>query len=321
MNSDNKPKISACLIVYNHEKYIADAIEGALIQKLDCDYEIVISEDCSTDNTRAIVEEYQKKHPDKIKLYLNEKNLGLMGNWRASLERCQGEYIAILEGDDFWTNPNKLQKQVDFLDNNPGFSLIVHNTDIVDQNKNFIRTQCPKNHPDIITTEKMFEGKSFATCSIVFRSSILNKLPNWFWNLEAADWTLPVFCAVNGKVKYFSEIMASYRKQNQGAAYNQKLIAENEGHDFFRFVEDEVFKKCDSLNKHFNFKYDKPLRKTKLYWYNNLVDKYYYANDKKNAKKNARILLKEIVLLFYWRSSWLTPKRFIKLLLISLNLL
>src|SRR4030042_404695 len=122
-------KVSACIIVYNHEKYIRDCLDGALAQKVNFDYEIVVSEDCSTDNTREILLEYQKKHPDKIKLFFNEKNLGLSGNWLKSWTRCDGDYMAICEGDDYWIDPDKLQKQVEFLEANPGFALSSHNAD------------------------------------------------------------------------------------------------------------------------------------------------------------------------------------------------
>lgn len=316
--NNEKIKISACLIVYNHENYIAQAIEGALMQKVNSPYEIVICEDKSTDNTRAIVQQYARKHPDKIKLFLNEKNLGLIGNWEKSLKSCQGEYIAICEGDDYWTDPLKLQKQVDFMDANPDYTLTVHNSIVVDKDNNFIRNQCEENHKKELTLKDLIYGKSFATCSIVFKKFILDTLPNWFFALEAADWTLTVFCAAKGRTKYFKEKMSAYRKHKKGAIYNQRIKVEASGQSFFAFAENSMFNTCNLLNKYFDYKYDKQLRTTLIYWYNGLVDKYLKINDKKNAQKYAWITIKEIIILNYWRNGWLTYKRFIKLILIFL---
>lgn len=111
----NRMKVSVLMITYNHEKFIAQAIDSILMQQVNFDYEIVIGEDCSTDGTRAIVIQYQKEYPDKIRLLLPEENLGMHKNFVQTFRACQGEYIALLEGDDYWTSPRKLQKQVDFF--------------------------------------------------------------------------------------------------------------------------------------------------------------------------------------------------------------
>ncbi|OGF26990.1 hypothetical protein A2331_02735 [Candidatus Falkowbacteria bacterium RIFOXYB2_FULL_34_18] len=311
-------KASACIIVYNHEKYIRECLDSALSQKVNFDYEIVVCEDKSTDNTREIVKEYANKYPDKIKLYLNETNLGLIGNWEKSMKSCQGEYIAICEGDDYWTDPYKIQKQVDFMEQNQDYTLTVHNSIVVDEKSKFIRNQCNKDKDETIPTEELIGGKFFATCSIVFKKEILNTLPDWFFTLEACDWTLPAFCAAHGKTKYFKEKMSAYRKHKKGAAFNQKIKIESEGKDFFRFVEDSALYTSDILNKHFNYKYDKQLRRQKIYWYNDLVDKYLRINDIQNTRKYAGIVLKETIILNHWKNGWLTYKRFIKLILIFL---
>ena len=127
--------VSVCMITYNHEKYIAQAIDSVIMQKTNFDYEIVIGEDCSTDRTREIVLEYKTKHPDKIKLLLQEKNVGMMQNFIDTLKACSGKYIALLEGDDYWTDPNKLQKQVDFLEVNTEYALSATRYKIFDENK------------------------------------------------------------------------------------------------------------------------------------------------------------------------------------------
>jgi len=114
---ENSPLVSIICITYNHEPYIAEAIEGVLMQKCSFPIELVIGEDCSTDNTRKICEEYANKS-ELIKLLPTETNLGMMPNFIRTLQSCTGKYIAMCEGDDYWTDPLKLQKQVDFLEAN-----------------------------------------------------------------------------------------------------------------------------------------------------------------------------------------------------------
>lgn len=112
------PLVSVCMITYNHAPYIAQAIEGAMMQQCDFPFELIIGEDSSTDNTRAIVLEYKEKYLDKIRLLLREKNVGMERNFIETMQAAKGKYIALCEGDDYWTDPCKLQKQVDFLEAN-----------------------------------------------------------------------------------------------------------------------------------------------------------------------------------------------------------
>ena len=121
-----KPLLSICCITYNHELYIAQAIKGFLMQKTTFDFKIIIGEDCSTDTTREICISYQKKYPDKIKLLLHTKNVGMSKNSLLTKQAAQTKYIALCEGDDYWTDPYKLQKQVDFLEQNQDYTLCAH---------------------------------------------------------------------------------------------------------------------------------------------------------------------------------------------------
>lgn len=122
---ESKMLVSVCMITYNHEDYIKQSIEGVLLQKCNFSFELVIGEDCSTDNTRQICEEYSAKYP-QINLLSSESNLGMMPNFVRTLGACSSKYIALCEGDDYWTDPKKLQKQVDFLETNPAYVLCSH---------------------------------------------------------------------------------------------------------------------------------------------------------------------------------------------------
>lgn len=124
-NTQNEqPMVSIGMATYNHEKYIAKAIESVLMQEVNFSYELVIGEDCSTDHTRDIVIEYQKKYPDVIRLILHDENVGMQKNSDCLRRACKGKYRANLEGDDYWLPIDKLQTQVDFLENNPDFIAI-----------------------------------------------------------------------------------------------------------------------------------------------------------------------------------------------------
>jgi len=119
----SKIKVSACIITYNHEGFIRECLEGAVNQKVNFEYEIVIGEDNSSDSTKQICIEYAEKYPNLIKFFAREKNLGMIGNWINTIKNCKGKYIALCEGDDYWTDPLKIQKQVEFFEANPYFGL------------------------------------------------------------------------------------------------------------------------------------------------------------------------------------------------------
>src|SRR5688572_11378120 len=112
------PIVSVCLITYNHVSFIRDAIEGVLSQKVNFPWEFIIADDFSVDGSRDIVVEYQKKYPELIRLILQEKNVGAANNWFDLMKAPKGKYIAYFEGDDYWIDDHKLQKQVDFLEKN-----------------------------------------------------------------------------------------------------------------------------------------------------------------------------------------------------------
>ena len=131
----NCPTVSACIICYNQRKFIYKAIEGALNQKVSYPYEVVIGDDCSTDGTLEICREYKRKYPGKIRLIERAQNHGINFNWRDTIQYCQGEFVGLCEGDDYWIDPLKIQKQVEFLKGKPEFYLCSHEIFIDYQDK------------------------------------------------------------------------------------------------------------------------------------------------------------------------------------------
>ncbi|MBP5414510.1 MAG: glycosyltransferase [Lachnospiraceae bacterium] len=146
--------VSVICVTYNHEKYIRAALDSIISQKTDFAFEIRVGEDCSTDSTRVILKEYEKKYPDKFKMYYRENNLGATRNEYELLMDAKGDYIAALELDDIWTDENKLQKQFDFLRANPDYIGVAHDFDIIDKDGNVIDNEDNK-------AIKSFLGKRF----------------------------------------------------------------------------------------------------------------------------------------------------------------
>lgn len=137
------PLLSIITITYNHESFIAKTIEGVLMQRVNFSIEFIIAEDCSTDNTLGIIVEYQKKYPDLIKVITSESNVGAVLNERRAMLAAKGKYIAFCEGDDYWTDPFKLQKQVDFLEQNPDYSVTFHRCEHIDaENNEIMQDKC-----------------------------------------------------------------------------------------------------------------------------------------------------------------------------------
>ncbi|MBP5385741.1 MAG: glycosyltransferase [Lachnospiraceae bacterium] len=130
-----KPVVSVIFITYNHEKYVEKALRSVLEQKTDFDFEVVVGEDCSTDRTREIVSAVAAEYPDRVRLLFRDKNLGrpTLNVYETTME-CRGDYLAYLEGDDFWTDPYKLQKQVDYLRQHPEYIGVTHSNRMIDEN-------------------------------------------------------------------------------------------------------------------------------------------------------------------------------------------
>lgn len=211
-------KLSICIFAYNLEKFIAQAIESVLCQVMDFEYEIVIGEDCSTDSTREIVANYQNKNPERISVLYNSKNLGMMENVSHTISQCRGEFIALLDGDDYWISNRKLQAQVNFLTANPEYVLCFHDAKILKMNGQWDNiTCCGADHKKNISFNDVVCDVHIPTSSIVFkRSSLAQFPPKWFNDLHATDRPLFLMLLSNGPGFYFNELWSVYRKHPMG---------------------------------------------------------------------------------------------------------
>lgn len=218
----SNPVVSICCITYNHEQYISEAINSFLMQETNFPFEIVIGEDCSTDNTRKIVEKYKEMYPNIIKLIVSENNVGAQANLQRTMEACIGEYIAGCEGDDYWTDKNKLQIQKDFLENNKNISLVFTPAkQIQDGKKDFIRNEYNIKQIGKIDTAWVIKkgGGFYPSCSVMIRKELFDNLPNWFYKHSTGDYPLAILASLKGKIAYLNECTSVYRSQPNSVSH------------------------------------------------------------------------------------------------------
>jgi glycosyltransferase involved in cell wall biosynthesis len=279
-------KVSICMVTYNHEKFIKEAIDGILSQKAgNFTIELVIGEDISKDSTRKICIEYSQKYPEKIRLLLNKQNLGAVPNFISTLNQCDGDYIALCEGDDTWTDPDKLIKQIGFLEQNPEYVMCCHNAMVIyEKDFNPSHSFNDQNIKEDLTIADIAENWFIPTASIVYRRSALNRLPDWVASVFCEDYVLQLLLADKGKIKYFNQILSVYRKNFNSVSF---LASQN-------FLYEKIIEAFVKLNEHYNFKYDN-LFKTRIASLNQMINKY-------NKKKKY-----DIISPFFWVNLLLHP--------------
>lgn len=211
------PKVSVSMITYNHEEFIGQAVASVLEQETDFDFEILIGEDCSTDRTREILLGLQASAPRELRLLLRNQNWGGRRNLMDTLMSCTGEYIALLEGDDFWTASDKLQKQADFLDSHSEFAVCFHRV-LKRHEASGRESLVPPSQPDEdrFTVRDLLHRNFIPTCSVMFRNGLFGEFPSWFLTTPSGDWPLHVLNALHGDIGYIDEVMAVYRLHGGG---------------------------------------------------------------------------------------------------------
>lgn len=209
-------KVTVCCITYNHEPYIKDTLDGFLRQDFAEPWDIVISDDASTDGTASILKQYQEKYPDRIRLILNESNIGMMPNFIKVLKASNAEFTAVCEGDDYWTDPLKLRKQVDFLTGNPGYAFCAHRVmyQFGKKKRRSFHWDAPEDSDFRYLLRK---GNYFSTLSIVYRNQqevtdFLSRFPQ----APLGDYLLYVASALHGKIRILDDVMGVYRVHKGG---------------------------------------------------------------------------------------------------------
>jgi glycosyltransferase involved in cell wall biosynthesis len=281
--SNHSIKVSVLVMTYNHAKFIKKALDSALMQKTDFDFEILISEDCSTDETREIVQEYQQRFPEKIRLLLSEKNVHTNEVVSRGIHAAQGTYIALLDGDDYWLSSDKLQKQVDFLNTHPECSMCFHNAQAFNEDSSEQQWNWTSaNQKEFSTLQDLWRGNFIATCSTMFRNHIIKQIPDWYNSFfPITDWPLYILIAEHGKIGYLNEVMGAYRL-HAGGLYSPYTVKQklNKTLDFYR-----------RINRFLNFKYDIDIKTaTSIYFYE-WTEEYFKRKEFKNAMDCFKVYL------------------------------
>lgn len=246
---EKKVKVSILLMTYNHEKFIKQALNSIFLQKSPYDYEIIVADDCSTDRTIEIVNEYKLYYPNKINILQNKSNLGITKNYQRGFRSCQGDYIAVLEGDDYWTSPKKIFKHVTFLENHRECVMSFNRFVVANEMEGRFNVQ-PWPVDDkfqIVTLTDLARDNfigNFSTC--VYRAEIIKNIEEKVYDLIAFDWLINMAVAQYGLIAYLPEIMSVYRLHPNGT-WTQKSQIEK--------IQD-IIKTIDIYNKFFNYRYN-----------------------------------------------------------------
>ena len=249
---NNEVILSVIIPTYNHESYIAECIKGLLMQKINFQIEVIIGDDCSTDNNQNIIKDQISKNKDSLKTFhyiFHKENLSqppnIPGklNFLSCLEKAKGKYIHIYEGDDYWIDPYKLQKQVDFLEANPEYAVCFHDVNVFNQTKQvFEEDIITQKVPPTTTLIDLAKRNYIHTPSMIFRNYI-TPLPNWFVNTPVGDYPILCLAALTGKIYKLNEEMAVYRVHDAGAMsaikkqnLSQKMVFNDGMYPFYSYM-------------------------------------------------------------------------------------
>jgi glycosyltransferase involved in cell wall biosynthesis len=245
----SEPVVSIICTAYNHESYIAQALDGFLSQQTTFPFEIIVSDDASTDKTADIICRYEREHPGLFRTFYHSENqysrhIPFFVNELVASAR--GKYLALCEGDDYWTNPLKLQKQVDFLENNPAFSACFHDCAILLENDGSINHKASKANEynnNVFTTKHLIIDGFVNTCTVILRTEFLI-IPKFFYE-HLIDRLLLQLISLKGPIIYLNEEMAVYRKHSCGITNKEYSSRDIE----------QIQNRWDKFNVYTNFKY------------------------------------------------------------------
>lgn len=213
------PEVSVYIQTYQQLSYIRDAIEGVLAQRVPFELEIVIADDCSTDGTREVLAEYRDRHPDRIRLLLPERNLGPTEVFRRSVGELRGEFVAWLDGDDYWTDPEKLVRQVEALREQPTWAGCFHDATVLQVDGSAPdRAYVPADLRGPLGFADLLRSNPVPSLSVMARGELVRNLPRWVWEGLWADWLSLLAIARHGELGYLPEQMGVYRVHSAGVS-------------------------------------------------------------------------------------------------------
>ncbi len=249
-------KVSVILITYNHSSYIRQTLESILMQQTPHRVEIIVADDCSSDNTVEIIKEYQDKTAFAFTFLKGEKNLGYIRNYQRAFAACSGDYIAIMEGDDYWLNSNHLQNHIDHLESLPESSMSFnrHVRLFVEENREEIFDWNASEDYELVSTVDLALGNRIGNLSCcVFRGDLIRNIDPKLFDMEIADWMLGMYMGQWGPLLYLKEVTSVYRIHNKGQWSQMDS----------RTADIRIIELIDEYDRYFNYKYAKPFRKHK----------------------------------------------------------
>jgi glycosyltransferase involved in cell wall biosynthesis len=229
--------VSVLVVTYNHARFVRQALDSAIAQRLPQPFEILVSEDCSTDGTREIVQEYAERHPHLVRLLLSERNLHSNEVVARGVRAARGRYVAVLDGDDYWTSDDKLGAQVAFLDVRPDVTICFHNVQVVDEHSQSTgRLWNAPGQPEVSGLHELLRGNFIATSSVVYRRAAIAEVPAWYNRFfPVTDWPLHVLYAREGRIGYLDRTLGAYRLHSGGLFSTLGERAKREANaDFYR---------------------------------------------------------------------------------------
>ena len=265
-------KLSIIVPTYNHGNFIAQMLEGALNQETNFDFDIIVGDDASKDDNAMIISKFAQKYPNKIRAFLHSKNLGPLeprelggkNNVGFLFSQAKSEYIALCEGDDYWKDPLKLQKQVDFLDRNAEYSLCHHQLQVIYEDNSTSHYFNAEDQRDTSTIRDLLDDETWflGTESTVFKNIFIDGMPDWWWKTASGDLGIFIEVARYGKIKYLPDTMGTYRKHRGGMTN----IHTPQNH-FFLNNRIEMFQNVD---EYLGFQYSEIISNTVLKYKNQL---------------------------------------------------
>lgn len=241
-----RPLVSVLCCSYNHEKFIGDALENIVKQETNFPFEVIVSDDASTDGTQDIIKTYASKYQKIIKAILRDKNVGVGQNYYEALTKVNSKYLAICDGDDYWIDKNKLQKQISFMESNPDYSICCSDVrwHYINVNKNDtifkVRSYMPQEmrNKEYFSFEDLLNCRFIASASCVLRWEMQGNVPIWLKNHCVIDFPLTLIHSSYGKIKVFDETLAQYNIHENGVSRQEQTQSyKNKMNDILNYVD------------------------------------------------------------------------------------
>lgn len=222
--------LSVCIRTYNQERFVVQALDGVLMQRTSFPFEIIVSDDCSTDGTRDILLKYQRDYPDRIRLILGDENVGGPGNLRRVIEASTAKYITCLDGDDYYIDKYKLQKQVEFLEENERYVACFHNVMNLNDKTGAKSLFLSLDFPEEVDAKDVISKKWFLPIhSVVMRREFIS-FPQWYEEVMNDDYVVDLSVAMHGPFYYMPDVMAVYRHHdaNTSIQYQNMVLIDSQ---------------------------------------------------------------------------------------------